>query len=410
MKKFFAVAAALLIAVASFAQETNRDENGKIKYGSYETNKLKDNVFVGFGLGANSIWNWSNQGHVPYVTAPGLALEGYVGKWFTPGLGTRLGIYGLSQGAWNKAADESWKPFENGQHTVAVDLLWNFSNSVFGYSETRKWNWVPYLRAGLDLYGDGALYKNLNKEWVLGFGSMITYKMNEKWNFVIDNPIAIAKTTESTSMGLYTKADDSTGEKIKEVLSRFSFPYAVMVGFSYNVGKTNWTRTATTAAAAAAAIAAAEAAANAKAAAAEKAAQEKADKAAAEAKQLADEAVKAAEAKGNIDGLFDEPVVVYFEIGKSKLTSAEKAHAEYAIKNIIARGENVKFTLGGSADTKTGSAKRNKQLSEERAKCVYNLIDELGVSRDNITVVEWDGKTQRFDTVELNRAVIIDKQ
>lgn len=103
-------------------------------------------------------------------------------------------------------------------------------------------------------------------------------------------------------------------------------------------------------------------------------------------------------------------MVVYFEIGQSKLTSAEKAHAEYAIKNILARGENVKFTLGGSADTKTGSAKRNKQLSEQRAKCVYNLIDELGVSRDNITVVEWDGKTQRFEATELNRAVIIDKQ
>lgn len=410
MKKFFAIAAALLIAAASFAQETNRDAEGNIVGGPYETNAFKDNVFVGFGLGANSIWNWANQGHIPFVTAPGLALEGYVGKWFTPGLGTRLGIYGLSQGSWNKAAGESWKPFADGQHVLAVDLLWNFSNSVYGYSDSRKWNWVPYLRAGLDMFGANALYKNLNKEWVLGFGSMITCKMNDKWNFVIDNPIIIAKTTESTALGLYTAADGSTGEKIKSVISHFSFPYAVMVGFSYNIGKTGWTRTATTAAAAAAAIAAAEAAANEKAAAAEKNAQEKADKAAAEAKQLADEAVKAAEAKGNIDGLFDEPVVVYFEIGQSKLTSAEKAHAEYAIKNIIARGNNVKFTLGGSADTKTGSAKRNKQLSEQRAQCVYNLIDELGVSRDNITVVEWDGKTQRFATNELNRAVIIDKQ
>ena len=103
-------------------------------------------------------------------------------------------------------------------------------------------------------------------------------------------------------------------------------------------------------------------------------------------------------------------MVVYFEIGKSTLTAAEKAHAEYAIKNIVSRGDNVKFTLGGSADTKTGTAKRNKQLSEQRAKTVYNLIDELGVSRDNITVVEWDGKTQRFATNELNRAVIIEKQ
>ena len=102
-------------------------------------------------------------------------------------------------------------------------------------------------------------------------------------------------------------------------------------------------------------------------------------------------------------------MVVYFEIGKSTLTKKEKAHAEYAIKNIISRGENVKFTLNGSADTGTGSKARNKQLSEQRAKTVYNLVDELGVSRENITVVEWDG-TERFATPELNRAVIIEKQ
>ena len=123
--------------------------------------------------------------------------------------------------------------------------------------------------------------------------------------------------------------------------------------------------------------------------------------------QLVDEAKKAA--KANVDGLFDEPVIVYFQIGKSTLTKTEKAHAEYAIKNIIARGNNVKFTLNGSADTGTGSKARNKQLTEERAKTVYALIDELGVSRENITVVEWNGK-DRFATPELNRAVIIEKQ
>ena len=100
------------------------------------------------------------------------------------------------------------------------------------------------------------------------------------------------------------------------------------VGVAYNVGKTNWTRTATTAAAAAAAIAAAKAAqdaAEAKVAGAQKAADDakkEADNAKDEAKQLVDEAKKAAGA--NIDGLFDEPVVVYFEIGQSKLSKKEK--------------------------------------------------------------------------------------
>ena len=225
-------------------------------------------------------------------------------------------------------------------------------------------------------------------------------------NFVIDNPVEVAKAKEMPATAANIKNDNM----FNKITSRFAFPYAVLVGLQWNIGRSTWTRTATTAAAAAAAIAAANEAAAAKQAAADKAVAD-ADKAAkeaqAEAAQLVDEAKKAAST--NVEGLFDEPVVVYFEIGQSTLTKKEKAHAEYAIKNIISRGENVKFTLNGSADTGTGSKKRNKQLSEQRAKTVYNLVDELGVSRENITVVEWDG-TERFGTPELNRAVIIEKQ
>lgn len=385
MKKFFAIAAAILISVASFAQEK----------GPFETNALGDNVFWGIGVGGNSIWQWSNTGKVPFVTNPGLALEGYVGKWFTPGVGTRVGYYGLTQNLFNQ-----------GQHVLAVDLLWNFSNSVFGYKADRKWSWAPYLRAGLDIFGENGILKDVNNEWVLGFGSMITYKINDKMNFVIDNPIEVAKASEMAATAANIKNDNT----FNKITSRFAFPYAVLVGLQWNVGRSTWTTTAETAAAAAAAIAAAnEAAKKAQNDAQQVAdnAKKEADNAKNEAQQLIDEAKKAAST--NVDGLFDEPVVVYFEIGKSTLTKKEKAHAEYAIKNIISRGENVKFTLNGSADTGTGSKARNKQLSEQRAKTVYNLVDELGVSRENITVVEWDG-TERFATPELNRAVIIEKQ
>ena len=388
MKKFFAIAAAVLISVASFAQEK----------GPYETNALGDNVFWGVGIGGNSIWNWANGPKVPFVTVPGLGIEGYVGKWFTPGVGTRVGYYGLTQNLFNQ-----------GQHVLAVDLMWNFSNSVYGYKEDRKWTWAPYLRAGLEMYCNNGLVAGTNREWVLGFGSMLIHPLNEKLNLVIDNPVLITKTAESTQMAPVA-SDGTTMGKIKAAASRFSFPFSMLIGLQWNIGKTTWTPTSATAAAAAAAIAAANAAADKAKADAQKTAddaQAAAKAAQSEAAQLVEETKKAAST--NVDGLFDEPVVVYFQIGQSTLSKAEKAHAEYAIKNIIARGENVKFTLNGSADTGTGSKARNKQLSKQRAQTVYNLVDELGVSRENITVVEWDG-TERFATPELNRAVIIEKQ
>ena len=83
---------------------------------------------------------------------------------------------------------------------------------------------------------------------------------------------------------------------------------------------------------------------------------------------------------------------------------------KYVAKNIIARGENVKFTLSGNADSKTGSKKRNQQLSEQRADYVYKMMtEELGIDGSRFTV-KANGGNDIFDSPELNRAVIIEKQ
>ncbi len=382
MKKIFAFAAVLLLGTAAFAQETNKDENGNLKFGSYETNRFRDNWFVNANVGENFTWDVANFDPKDLEYAfPSLQVN--VGKWFTPEYGARIGWRGLKNTV--NGNKENFNYFN-------VDGLINLRNLFRGYRETRVWEFSFFGGAGV------LADKKAGAEWSVDAGLLNTWKVSDVLglNFEVGGNLA-----PGTRYGNY-------GQFV-------TFPYAT-IGLNVNLGRTNWTRTSTTAAAAAAAIAAADAArkaAEAKVAGAEKAAADAnaaAKNAKDEANQLKDEAAKAAADAANLGGLFDEPVVVYFEIGKSTLTAAEKAHAEYAIKNIVARGENVKFTLGGSADTKTGTAKRNKQLSEQRAKTVYNLIDELGVSRDNITVVEWDGKTQRFGTNELNRAVIIEKQ
>ena len=393
MKKFFAIAAAVLISVASFAQETNIDENGNKKFGGYETNKFGENWFAGGGFGVNTsatgpfftyklIGKAVDAGN--FFSVDGLFLEGFVGKWIEPCYGLRLKLNGLNMASPSATGDVSRKYFA-GQ----VQFLVNASNLITGYKEGRLYNAIPYVSAG------GALSEGLTP--LAGFGFMNLFQVWEKLGIYVD----------ASLLACETKAFYGT---MANTASDLGAIYSLSVGLNYNFGKSNWTRTATTAAAAAAAVAAANAAADKAKADAKKTAddaQAAAKAAQSEAAQLVEETKKAA--GSNIDGLFDEPVVVYFQIGQSKLSKAEKAHAEYAIKNIIARGENVKFTLNGSADTGTGSKKRNEQLSKERAQTVYNLVDELGVSRENITVVEWDG-TERFATPELNRAVIIEKQ
>ena len=395
MKKFFAIAAAILISVASFAQETNIDENGNKKFGGYETNGFWDNWVVGLGWNFPSAtegplwipgkWQVGN----PLAKGNGVAIgtELFALKWIEPCYGVRFGWTGMQSitpsGTPDKVVNLNY---------AHVDILWNICNAWWGYKEGRKFETSLYLSLAPFMRATTALTAGA------GAGIFATWHpsfMGETWAIFGDFGGILA---DGKLMG--APGDTYNYWKLE-------------VGLAKSFGKTNWTRVSTTAAAAAAAIAAAKAsqkAAEDKVAGAQKTADEAqaaAKNAQDEAKQLVDEAKKAA--GSNIDGLFDEPVVVYFQIGQSTLSKAEKAHAEYAIKNIIARGENVKFTLNGSADTGTGSKARNKQLSKQRAQTVYNLVDELGVSRENITVVEWDG-TERFATPELNRAVIIEKQ
>ena len=394
MKKFFAIASALLIAVSAFAQETNKDENGNYKYGGYETNGFWDNWFVGAGVGVNGSMDnldkvylgvlGSNDATGEGVVFPGIDV--FVGKWIEPCYGVRIGWHGLK----NTAEITKQQNDNVTVNDVHADFLWNISNQFWGYKENRFYNLSPYFSAGY-------IWSRYCKCGGAGLGLLNQFRLGSKWGLYAD------------VRGLMTRAG-IVGDPGTNIL------LSATAGLTYGFGKTNFTRVSTTAAAAAAAIAAAEAAKN---AAAEDAAKAKknaddaladANNALAEAKQLKDEADKAAKDAANTQGLFDEPVVVFFEIGKATLTSTEKAHAEYTIKNIISRGNNVKFTLGGSADTKTGSAKRNKQLSEQRAQTIVNLIDELGISHDNIEIVEWDGKFQRFSVNELNRCVFIEKQ
>ena len=144
-------AASLLFSFSANAQENNnRDENGKVVRGAYETNKAFDNTFIGIGAGINSvIGDWTNTASWGKI---GLAADLNFGKWWTPAIGMRLGYHGLwqtpkvafygAQNANNNPAGVA--PANNGAandkfgfHYLYGALMWNISNSIGGYKETR---------------------------------------------------------------------------------------------------------------------------------------------------------------------------------------------------------------------------------------------------------------------------------
>ena len=97
---------------------------------------------------------------------------------------------------------------------------------------------------------------------------------------------------------------------------------------------------------------------------------------------------------------------VFFDINKATLTQKDKARLQvYAeeIKNI-----DGKIEVAGYADKKTGSAKRNQTLSEQRAKAVYDFLLAQGVPANKLETVAYGGVDPLFFNNDvLSRTVII---
>ena len=119
IKIFGALAlASLLFSGNAFAQENNnRDENGKVVRGAYETNKAFDNTFIGIAAGVNSVVPSRNANKWGKI---GLAADLNFGKWWTPFIGGRINYLGIS----NDVKGDGFG--KTSQHFVTGDLLWNF--------------------------------------------------------------------------------------------------------------------------------------------------------------------------------------------------------------------------------------------------------------------------------------------
>ena len=78
-------------------------------------------------------------------------------------------------------------------------------------------------------------------------------------------------------------------------------------------------------------------------------------------------------------------VTVYFDLGKSVVSDRERAHLDFWAENADKNRETT-IKVTGSADTKTGSLKRNEQLAEQRANAIKNiLVNDYGFDADKVT-------------------------
>ncbi|MBO5187183.1 MAG: OmpA family protein [Prevotella sp.] len=368
MKKLLIALAFAGISTASMAQENETVPTEKY---SVATNSFWSNWFVQANVAGSAFYcneevglNLSKSPFKGFRNNLGFSVA--VGKWFTPGLGLRTKFNGV----WGRTVvGEDKKENANKYWTLNEQVLFNLSNMLCGYSETRVWNFIPYIGGGVarnmsaDTYAMG-----------LGAGILNTFRLTDKLAANLEVGYGIY---EPDFSGIAEGGSTRGGiNKLKNKDHQFT----VEVGLTYNLGKAKWNKTPDVDAIHALSQGQIDAL-NAQLA-------DSQDENA-KLKNMLNEANKKAAATQQgqtVKEVVAAPVSVFFNIGKSNIASRKDLQNVKALVE-VAKANNSKLVVTGYADSKTGSAAFNQKLSEKRANTVANELVKMGVNRDNIEVV-----------------------
>lgn len=369
------------VSVAGMAQD-NESAVPEMKY-SVATNSFWSNWFVQANIAGSAFYSNEEMGY-GFSKSPfegfrnNLGFSVAIGKWFTPGLGLRTKFNGI----WGRTVGSEDKDLNANKYWVLNEqVLFNLSNMLCGYNENRVWNFIPYAGAGV---GRNMSYNRYGMN--LNVGILNTFRLSRK---VAVNLDLSWYCFEPDFDGVGVDGPKATGwPKTRDNMVN------VELGLTYNLGKAKWDKTPDVDAIKALSQGQIDAL-NA----------QLADAQSENAKlknMLANQ--KPTEAK-TVKEVVAAPVSVFFNIGKSKIASRKDLQN---VKDLVevAKANNSKIVVTGYADSKTGSASWNKQLSQKRAETVADELVKMGVSRDNIEVVAAGG-VNTLSPVSYNRRATV---
>lgn len=355
---------------------------------SVATNSFWANWFVQANVVGSSFWGSQEQQSVKfskmtkdYRTNLGFSIA--LGKWFTPGLGLRTKFNGV----WGRSVISEDKNFNASKYwTLQEQALFNLSNMLMGYNEQRVWNFIPYAGGGVGRNMSYGCY-------ALGFsvGLLNTFRISQKVAFNFD-----------INYGSYEPSFDgfSAGGDSKLSLKGRDRAINVELGLTYRLGKSTWKSTPDIDAMQALSQSEIDAL-NAQLADL-MAENERLGEELANAEQ---QAAPAPQEPVTITKVVAAPVSVFFNLNKAVISSQRDLQNVAALV-AVAKEQGAKLVVTGYADSQTGSAERNRQLSEQRAEAVVAELLKMGVSRDQIEIVAAGGVDTLTPTPYNRRATV----
>ena len=391
MKKatFFACACALLMGQSLMAQNNAQE----VTYVEDPTqgvlvNKFSNNWFITVDGGAGVYFS-SFDDHRKFTDRFAPAADIYVGKWFSPIIGLRLGASwmqnkGLSNGPVAGSLLDEYRPdgyyktLDN-QVGPAADVMINLTNWWCGYKPNRMYNAIVYAGAGG--------YFTLNNDWHTLRDTNLFGRVGFINSFNVSKRVALSLDIRATLMDGHADNAYNHVDKMFGSLNAY-------LGVTFNLGKTNWSAPvvpvcppAENCDALRARLSAAEA------------------RVADLERQLQDCLNRKPEV---VEAEPEALATIYFPIGVSRLTREDK-NIVNAVADVLKADASKKYDVKGYADTYTGSDAINNRLRNQRAGNVVKQLVSRGVSADQVQAVPVQGNLHGDNEalVSLDRCAVI---
>ena len=262
-----------------------------------------------------------------------------------------------------------------------ADMLWNISNAISGYKETRFWDFVPFAGFG---WARSKANGAKDNEISVNLGLLNVLRLSKSLDLNLEGRLMIVNQRFDGVVG---------GRKMEGLAS-------LTAGLTYNFPVRGFKRTSDIIVVddnsefinkigdLERQLAAAEAA------------------RAALKKELDDERAKGPKVVSDPYAVLSN-FAIFFTIGKADVSKKEKINLEYIAK-AMKELPDEKFVLFASADKQTGTAEFNQKLSEKRGQVVYDILTkEYGVNPDQLEIKAVGSSDQVFDKAAYNRVVII---
>ncbi|MDE5998972.1 MAG: OmpA family protein [Bacteroidaceae bacterium] len=355
---------------------------------SVATNSFWSNWFVQVGVDMNvtSQYGYGSLLTKDWHDGRSYGIDLALGKWFTPGIGTRLKL-NWENGAFAHAFRNTGHVWETpdfhkgGFAAVYFDTEFNLSNIFCGYNSSRVWNLIFFPRMGVIRNFGSDSYAP-----ALGLGFESTWKISNRVGVYMDVAYSF------TSNDFIPYCDKKSAALQANNLA------SVDLGLTVNLGKTGWSKAVSLddyealSAEACSKLAALRS-------------QLKSEQN--ENARLRSELAKWANHKcpGVSSNVGSAATSVFFNINSSKINSKKDIINLEAVA-VAAKNTGAKVSVVGAADSKTGSSAYNQKLSEARAQAVADELVSLGVDRAKIEV-KGIGGVNDVAPFNLNRRAII---